>query len=1109
MPLILHRAPRADLLAESLAALLQNPLPDPFASELVLVPARGVERWLSQRLSHRLGSGGHDDGVCAGVEFRTPHSLVSEVLGTGPDDTWAPDNVVWPLLRVIDENAGEAWCATLDRHLGRNHTGDYAEVRRGRRFALARRLAGLFASYATQRPRLLTAWEQGDDTDGAGGTIATDLAWQPELWRQLVASMNDPTPSQRHAQVLADLRAAETSVALPPRLSLFGHTRIAATEIELLGALGTHREVHLWLPHPSVALWDSLADVAGTVPRAADTSHELVDHPLLASLGRDLRELQRSLGPVVDESSVVEAQVEPPSTLLGLLQHDLAVDVRPDVSTRSIAPDDRSVQVHACHGPARQVEVLREVLLGLLADDPTLEPRDILVMCPDIEAYAPLVEAAFGLGGVDDVASHASARWHPGHRLQVRLADRSLTQTNPLLSVVSALLDLAGGRVEASRVLDLMATAPVRRRFGLSEDDMETVTRWVEVAGVRWAFDADHRSPFGLQHYLQNTWRFGLDRVLAGVVVSDDAERWIDTVLPLDDVGSNSIDLAGRVAELVDRLRHVADRLSGSHPVGHWLDALRQGVDTLTAVGWGDEWQLGQVHRELTAIGAEHGDTTDLRLPDVKSLMAERLAGRPTRANFRSGSLTVCTMVPMRSVPHRVVCLLGLDDGVFPRSTIVDGDDALARMPMTGERDPRSEDRQLLLDAVLAAGEHLVVTYSGADEVSGQPRPPAVPLGELLDALDVTVDGARDQVLTHHPLQPFDPLNLTPGRLDARPFSFDAASLAGARAAVRERREPDGFDAQALPALPADDVDLASLVAFAKHPVKEFLRRRAQIVLPDEGKEVLDGLPIAIDGLVEWGIGERLLRDLLRGRDEAAALGMEWRRGELPPGRLGWREAQRIRDEAVLVADLAVPVIGTTAVTSLDVDVDLGRGRRLRGTVTGVHGDQVVKATYSRLGEKHELDAWISLLALGGTWSGRAWTACAIGRGRKGKPPVTTAFDRADDAVERLGDLVRLYDAGMREPLPLPLKAGHAWAEQRSRGANDRACTDEAAKQWSGWLHEDQDPHHVRVWGHGAPFDVLLAAAPAPGEEVDGEISRLGALAHTLWGPVLERGQRS
>ncbi|MBV9831602.1 MAG: exodeoxyribonuclease V subunit gamma, partial [Marmoricola sp.] len=888
---------------------------DPFAQELVLVPARGVERWLSQRLSHRLGhADGREDGVCAGVQFRSPASLVSELVigGAGPreDDPWDPDALVWPLLGVVDAHAGEDWCRALSLHLGHGQEGEEGELRRGRRYAVARRLARLFVSYAVQRPTLLSAWEAGAD-----GGIDADLAWQPELWRLLTREVAVPTPGQRRAQVLARLQEQPDSLDLPARLSLFGHTRIPVTEVELLSALGEHREVHLWLPHASAALWEALADRRGAVVRAGDDSHDRVGHPLLASLGRDLRELQRTLQSVPTTSAATSVPAYP-DTLLGHLQSDLAANV---IGTRPFRAGDRSVQVHACHGPARQVEVLREVLLGLLADDPTLEPRDVLVMCPDIEAYAPLISAAFGMGEIGG---------HPGHRLRVRLADRAPTQTNPLLGVVGQLLGLAGGRAEASAVLDLLAADPVRRRFGFTDSDLETITDWVESAGIRWAFDAAHRAPYALDGFVQNTWRFGLDRVLAGVAVSDDADRFFGPTLPLDDVGSTSIDLAGRLAECLDRLQAVSDRLTGSHPVAHWLEAIGDGVEQLTAVARGEEWQAGQVQRELAAmLAATAGSELQLRLPDVRALMRERLAGRPTRANFRTGTLTVATLVPMRSVPHRVVCLLGLDDGVFPRVGALDGDDVLARRPLTGERDPRSEDRQLMLDAIMSATEHLVITYTGANETTGQPRPPAVPLGELLDSLGATAPGAKDCVLTRHPLQAFDPRNLDP----AAPFSFDEGALAGARAATRPRVAPPGLPDVVLAPV-TGDVDLAALTAFLKHPVKEYLRRRLEISLPEEGDEVSDGLPVELDGLVSWGVGDRLLADLLAGRTRADALGKEWRRGVLPPGQLGWRLANKIADQAVPIAEVAATVTQGISPTARDVDVDLGDGRRLRGT---------------------------------------------------------------------------------------------------------------------------------------------------------------------------------
>ncbi|MEZ5096431.1 MAG: hypothetical protein R2731_10105 [Nocardioides sp.] len=414
------------------------------------------------------------------------------------------------------------------------------------------------------------------------------------------------------------------------------------------------------------------------------------------------------------------------------------------------------------------------MLLGLLADDPTLEPRDILVMCPDIEGYAPLIQAGFGLA---DVVGEAG---HPAHRLRVRLADRALTQTNPLLTVAARLLELAGGRAGASDVLDLAHAEPVRRRFRFSDDDLDQLAAWIRDSGVRWAFDAEHRAEFGLGDVVQNTWRFGLDRLLAGVTMSADAGTWLDRTLPLDDVGSGQADLAGRLAEYVARLADVTDRLVGSHPLDEWLAALGEGVAALTAVPSADAWQAGQVQRELGRIAAEAGGRGGelLRLPDVRALLAHRFAGRPTRANFRTGTLTVCTMVPMRSVPHRVVCLLGLDDGVFPRVGVPDGDDLLARHPLTGERDARSEDRQLLLDALLAATQTLVVTYTGADPSPGSHGLPAVPLGEILDALDRTASppegtvSVSAAVTVRHPSSPSDARNLTAGTLvPDRPFS--------------------------------------------------------------------------------------------------------------------------------------------------------------------------------------------------------------------------------------------------------------------------------------------------------------------------------------------------
>ncbi len=1096
MALHVHRAERTDVLADGLGVLLATPQQDPFAQELVLVPARGVERWLSQRLSHVLGRGEGADGVCAGVSFRSPASLIAHVSGllTGTDeDPWSPDAMTWPLLEVIDSHLDESWCRTLSSHLGHFATSAEKELRQGRRYAVARRLAGLFASYARQRPQLLVDW-----LAGGTGAVDADLEWQADLWRALAARMGIDPPPTRHAKVVAQLR--ESGIDLPVRISLFGHTRLPSTDIELLNALAEHHDLHLWLPHPSATLWAALTGLRGSVPRRTDISHREVRHPLLATFGRDLRELQRSLpvGAATDES-LSTAEGGRPDTLLGWLQSDIAANaVCP--AGRVLAEDDRSVQVHSCHGPARQVDVLREVLLGLLSDDPTLEPRDILVMCPDIETYAPLIVAAFGLG---DVVPGA----HPAHRLRVRLADRSLVQTNPLLGVAAQLLALAGSRVTASEVLNLAQSAPVRARFGFSDDDLENITRWVRQTNIRWGFDEAHRKPYGVE-FIHNTWRFGLDRVLAGVAMSDDSRAWIDSTLPLDDVGSNRVELAGRLAEYVGRLQQVVDSLSGIGPLGDWLSALSAGIDLLTRVDDGDAWQTSQLQREFKEVLSSEGARgTVMRLPDIKALLSRHLAGRPTRANFRTGTLTVCTMVPMRSVPHRVVCLVGLDDGSYPRLGVVDGDDVLARNPMTGERDIRSEDRQLLLDAIGAATETLVVTYTGANEYSGQPRPPAVPLAELLDALDITTaKPVRDHVVVRHPLQPFDIRNVEPGAVvPGSVFSFDPTVRRAARAAIGLRRVQPRFISGPLPAQPLEDVVLADLIGFFKDPVKGFFRA-LDYTLPWDVDGVADAMPVDIDALEEWSVGDRMLGDLLRGMTPDDARQAEWRRGTLPPGNLGWRKATEIRDQVALLAAEALRYRRIEA-QAIDVDIYLGEGRRLAGTVAPVFGDRLVSVTYSKLDGKHLLESWIPLLALFAHAPRRDWSAVCIGRRKRGTTPRREGLGRPDvAAVELLRDLVAIYDVGRCEPVPLPIKTSHAWAAALHCGDDPEQA---AGYRWRSGQYpgEDQQPANVRVWGRGAPLSELMKPV-RPGEECDGETNRLGAYSARLWLPMLraERG---
>ncbi len=1112
------------MLAGGLCGLLSSGAPDPFAPELVCVPSRGVERWLTQQLSLVLGARpGGSDGVCANVEFPGPGRLIADVVAgvSGIDprtDPWRPGRSVWPLLELIESSPG-----LLRRP---------ADLAGGRPYSAARHVAELFDSYESYRPSMIIDWAAGGSSDGAGSALPDDLGWQAELWRGLRNLVGAPSPAERLAPACERLRADPDAVAaLPQRLSLFGLTRIPPSQLAVLSALAAHREIHLWLLHPCAPLWERLAAVVPKTParRRSDPTADLVNHRLLSSMGRDVRELQLTVARAETQLEDVHHELPAAGGEVTLLQR-LQAAIRSDEAVEAsgwpvISADDRSIQVHACHGRARQVDVLRDVILGLLASDPSLEPRDILVMCPDIETFAPLISATFGLGAqvLDDEGADALPV-SPASLLRVRLADRSLRQTNPVMGVAATLLELVDGRMTASEVLDLAAAAPVRRRFGFDDDGLARLTEWVTEAQVRWGLDAAHRTAFKLESFGQNTWEAGLDRLLLGVAMAEgpasgDAAThpsgggWLGLALPLDDVDSTDIELVGRLAELVERLHAATDALQGPQTLAEWIGRLSEAVESLTLTTGSEQWQAGQLRAELAAVldaAGERADVVTLSLGDLRVLLADRLRGRPTRANFRTGSLTMCTLVPMRSVPHRVVCLVGLDDGAFPRQPAVDGDNILLRDPMTGERDERSEDRQLLLDAVLAARERLVITYTGADERTNAQRPPAVPVGELLDTLDAAYRSSGPgplhlQLLTRHPLQPFGPANFVAGALGfPEPFSFDPTALGGARAIVAPRHTPGPYLANALPPLPRNDLEIDGARGFFEHPVRGFLRQRLGVTLPRREEETNDRLPVQLNALDLWQIGQRMLDARLSGTPQQHCRQAEWRRGALPPGRLG---ARVLGDVAAEVEQIVAEAAGwrVDEPRVLDVAVEISAGRRLTGTVNGVFGQTLVHTNFGQVNHKRRFRAWLMLLLLAAARPSEEFGAVTLGR--KGHCRVGP-LDPAQ-ALGCLRDLVGLYELGLCEPLPIASKTSFEYAAARRKGAAPDEAVKAAMKGWDGsrWGGESSDPEHEHVYGRRPAFAVMLATSPQPrdgSEQWPDEPTRFGVLSRRWWDPMLQ-----
>lgn len=1147
--LLIHRAERADALVGLLGDLLEQPLDDPMAREVISVPTRGIERWLSQQLSLRLGaSPNRGDGVCANIDFPFPGALVTRAVAAaqgldGDRDPWAPERCVWPLLEVIEESLGEAWLGLLAAHLGATGAG-VDSARRARRFGVARHIADLFDRYGVHRPEMMRAWAAGEDVGGLAQPLAAGASWQAELWRRLRDRVAEPSPAERLEASCALLRTDGSLVDLPSRLCLFGLTRLPRTYLEVLRALAAHREVHLFLLYPSPVLWARSTQVASGLAsvtrRAEDPTADLPRNALLASWGRDAREMQVVLAAAGAERGEHRPVDEPATTLLRRIQADIRADRAPpgfgsghQEDARALLPaGDRSLQVHACHGRSRQVEVLRDAILHLLAGDPSLEPRDIIVMCPDIEEFAPLIQATFGTadGTADGSGDEDDAGGPRLPGLPVRLADRSLRQTNALLGVIAELLDLAGGRVTVSQVLDLAGRDPVRRRFGFDDTELALVKEWVTATGARWGLDGADRVAFGLHGMEGGTWRAAMDRILLGVTMADEDERIVGGVVPYDDIGSSSISLAGRFAEFIDRLGVALGDLRRSMPITGWIATLSGAADALTSTVGRAAWQRSQLDRILAGVAEEAVTQTGpsrslLTLVEVRALLGDRLRGRPTRANFRTGHLTVCTLVPMRSVPHRVVCLLGLDDGAFPRHVSPDGDDITQADPLVGDRDARSEDRQLLLDALLAATDCLVITYTGHDERTNAPRSPAVPVGELLDVVDRTarLEGgglARTRVVVHHPLQPFDPRAFTPGSLiDGRPWSFDPVALGGARALLMPRRGKPAFLEGPLPDLASNLLELDDLMRFVENPVKAFLRARLAIRLTDVDDEASDALPIELNHLELWGVGQHLLRARLDGADPEACLRAESSRGLLPPGPLGASVLAMVTPVVETIVAEASKLAGAARRESVQVDVALGGGRRLVGSLPDVTGDLALAASYSRLAPKQRLAAWVRYLALVAAQPERPFQAVTIGKARfrPGRPGTVSvarvgpfpgnAAQRRTTALAHLSLLVDLYDRGMREPLPIYCDTSAAYVAALAAGKDALSA---AAGAWvSAWNfpREDKSPENLLVLGGERTLGELMAETPRDDEVGAGwdaaETSRFGRYARRLWDGLL------
>ncbi len=1011
---------------------VREPGLDPLEPETLLVPSKGMQRWLAFALAR-------EQGIAANLDFRLPAAFVWQLITRAFPDVPARspfdrEALVWrvlPELPAVLANEASAMAANWK-----------AADTRGR-YELAWRVTDVFDQYLIYRPDWIRAWE-ADKRLGLG----EDENWQAALWQRL-ASKEAPHRARLLAKLEAALRAGDVP-GLPQRLAVFGVSSLPPLYWRLLEALGERVMVDLFLLNPSQEYWGQL--------KRGDTGEGA--HPLLASLGQQGRDFINAVAASgINEPVAGHAFVAPQAgTVLAALQSDLLTQtVRTQEGKISTVPDDHSVQLHVCHSALREIEVLHDQLLMLFRNDPGLMPDDVLVMCSDIQRYAPLVDAVFG------------TRTQPS-AIPYTIADRRLELEVPLLRRFSELLSLPGSRFEVERVLALLEEPALLARFELTAADVPVIRRWCEELHLRWGRDAADRRSRGLPDDVPLTWRDALSRLLlgfalpAGLAPGHD-QRFAGNVPAALVLSVSQAQVMARLNTLIERLLYWEGQLALPRSLTNWADTLDHLVAAFFAETPESAEALLHLH-EVTAELREQARLSESSEPQpfavLQSWLKRQLQGLESRRGFLHGAVTVCAMVPMRSLPFKVVAVLGLDDGLFPRQQKPWSFDLMASHARAGDRSRRQDDRYLFLETLMAARDVLYLSHVGVSDTDGSLRAPSPVLAELMDQLRGTVavqDEAafQQRFVTRHFLQPFSPEYF---KGQAPYFSFsrsfaDASQLVGQEAGLSAGESHAAFSGE-LPPPEASllNVTLPRFERFLSHPVRFFFRERLGVQLTYTETLLDDEEPVQLTD-------QRQLRQRLFGQPDFV---MESLRGEglLPAGAWGER---LFRQEAERMADLREKVEQLLADGREPLTFSIQEeGVTLSGLLTDITSAGIVRVSL----EKNIYPTDILLLRLSHLLLCLLRPEGAALQSRIVSAEREVLLEPDENPLQGLRDFLAAYAEGLRSPLPLFRQSSPVWASRQDIHAAQKAyegsayARGDAEDAWVRLAWRDADPCNER-----------------------------------------------
>jgi exodeoxyribonuclease V gamma subunit len=1045
---------RLEILADQLGRVLQETLPSPFDPEIIVVQSKGMERWICLQLAER-------QGVCANCRFPFPNTFVLEMFQSllknlPKPNLFDPGVMTWRVMRVLPKLIEEPAFEPLRIYLetGRSDL---------KRFQLSQRIADLFDQYLLFRPEMMFQWEKGKARH-----------WQAMLWRELVEGHEHEHRAALAKELFTVMeRGTDPPPGIPTRISVFGISALPRFHVQVVASLSQIAEVNLFLMNPSMEYWGDILDTwemkkkARTGKTASEGElHMEKGNSLLASmgaLGRDFFEMIQELE--VEEFSFYEEPKD--ENLLSSVQLDI-LKLQDRREKKEVSPDDLSIQIHSCHSPMREVEVLHDQLLQMFEEDPGLLPKDILVMMPDVETYAPYIQGVFD-------TPHEDAR-----RIPFSIADRSMRKEGGIGEAFLHLLDLQGSRFGVTQVLTLLECEAVRRRFGISNGDLETVRKWIFETRIRWGIDEKHKAELGLPSFPQNTWRAGFDRLLLGFAMPGREERLFSGILPYDSIEGEETRVLGAFAGFVEELFERATSLSESRTLETWQEELTGLLDDFFEPGEETDREIQLIRRmldDLVQTGGASLFDEEIPLQVVRSPIERSLDQTGFGLGFMSGGVTFCAMLPMRSIPFRVICLLGMDGEAYPRQSKPLGFDYMARYPRRGDRSRRNDDRYLFLETILSARERLCISYVGQSIQDNSVIPPSVLVSELIDyveqGFEIPDRNLREHLQTKHRLQAFSPEYF---KGHAKLFTYTEENYDIAAAVLADRKEPAPFLTTGL-SVPDESwrkLDLHSLCAFFSNPTKFLLNRRLGIYLEEKPSLAEEREAFEVRALEQYLLEDSMLRRRLQGRSLKEGFVFAVASGRLPHGPVG----QCIYDGLCpgverFVEDL-LPLLSGNALEPRDFQMDVG-SFSLTGSLNSILKEKMIRYRYARLRGKDIVVSWIHHLVLNGVGAEGYPRRTLLAGLTKERKSVFWECAPVEEGESILEGLLKRYWEGLREPLHFFPEISWSYAEACLAKKKPREwALEQARKAWEGdgWNEgEAADLYHQLGFAKENPID--------------------------------------